>query len=59
VYFYSFAITVYPVLFACHKFCENRVNLYIFYFAEVIFCDLEQLIGIFIAHNYEYNKSEN
>jgi hypothetical protein len=26
--------------FKCRKFCEKRVNLYIFYFAEVIFCNL-------------------
>jgi hypothetical protein len=33
--------------FACRKFCEKGVNLYIFYFAEVIFCDLKRCIGIF------------
>jgi hypothetical protein len=39
--------TVYPgFFFACRKFCEKRVNLYTFYFVEVIFCDLKRYIGI-------------
>jgi hypothetical protein len=41
--------------FACRKFCEKRVNLYISYLAEVIFCDLKQYIRIFMAHNHEHN----
>jgi hypothetical protein len=41
--------------FAFRKFCEKRVNLYISYFAEVIFCDLKRYIGIFMAHNHEHN----
>jgi hypothetical protein len=40
------------VFFTCRKFCEERVNLCIFYFTEVIFCDLKRYIGICYEHNF-------
>ena len=47
--------TLYPVFFACHKFCEKKGKLVHFLFAEVIFCDLKRYIKNNMAHNNEYN----